>query len=288
MIISQSKAKWWLMAASIALGCISAWAIDQHLHEKTEEIESRSKLDQTTLLVAARDLNRDSIIENIDFVPELFPVKFAPDEALTLDQSESLIGKKLMTDVRAGQPLLTIHLNDPETPSMSARLDPSLKAISMTLDASSAASGLIRTGDRVDLFVSLDHQGKRLTVSLLQSVLVLGTGNLISTFNREESLGATQANITLAVSQTDAVKLVAAREAGTVSAVLSASVHATESVKVQHHSGDLAEILGLPNEPVVQNIPILYGDRLSATNDEVSLLDRADESSLPQRSVGVR
>jgi pilus assembly protein CpaB len=288
MNIAQSKAKWWLMAVSITLGCVSAWAIDQHLNEKTEEIESRSRLDQLTLLVAARDLSRDMIMEDTDFVPELYPVKFAPDDALTLEQSENLIGKKLLADVRAGQPLLSIYLNDPETPSMSTRLDPSLKAISMTLDASSAASGLIRTGDRVDLFVSLDHQGKRVTVGLMHAVLVLGTGNLLSTTNREDSLGPNQSNITLAVSHRDAVKLVAAREAGTISAVLSAPIPNTEAVRVQGHAGDLAQLLGLPTEPIVQNIPILYGDRLSVANDEAALMDRSHESALTQRSVRVK
>ena len=154
MNISQSKAKWWLMAISIVLGCMSAWAIDQHLHEKTEEIESRTRLDQLTLLVAARDLNRDMILEGTDFVPVLFPVKFAPDEALTHDQSESLIGKRLLSDVRAGQPLLSLYLTELESLSVSTRLDPSLKAISIALDSNSAASGLIQANDRVDLFIT--------------------------------------------------------------------------------------------------------------------------------------
>jgi pilus assembly protein CpaB len=162
--VSTPKVKWWLMVISIVLGGVSAWAIDQHLNEKTEEIESRTRLDQLTLLVASKDLARDTIIEETDYVTEQFPVKWAPDDAVTFEQREYLIGKRLLTDLRAGQPLIHIHLQDSEAPGVSTRLEPGLKAVSVTVDPSSAASGLIRAGDRVDVFVSLDHQGKRLTV----------------------------------------------------------------------------------------------------------------------------
>jgi len=32
--VSNSHTKWWLMAVSVVFGSISAWAINQHLHEK--------------------------------------------------------------------------------------------------------------------------------------------------------------------------------------------------------------------------------------------------------------
>ncbi len=257
------------MALSIALGGVSAWAIDQHLNEKTEEIESRTRLDQLTLLVASKDLSRDTILEEADYVAEQFPVKWAPDGAVTFEQREFLIGKRLLTDLRAGQPLIHIHLQDSEAPGVSMRLDPGLKAVSITVDPSSAASGLIRAGDHVDLFVSLDHQGKRLTVMLLKSVEVLGTGQFSDVTSRlENTASASDANITIAVSNEDAVKVVAAREAGSISAVLSSSQRPVAGHSDQSPARDLASLLGLPSQPVSRMIPIMYGDRLSAENDE--------------------
>lgn len=268
------------MALSIALGGMSAWALDQHLNEKTEEIESRTRLDQLTLLVASRDLSRDTIIEETDYVAELFPVKWAPDDALAIDQSEFLVGKRLLTDLRVGQPLMHIHLQDTEALGVSTRLEPGLKAVSVTVDPSSAASGLIRAGDRVDLFVSLDHQGKRLTVVLLQSVEVLGTGQFSDINTRmDNTASSSDANITLAVSHEDAVKVVAAREAGVISAVLSSSQRPLEGHGDQAPVGDLASLLGLPSQPVSRMIPIMYGDRLSA---------ESDETEIENNSVGMR
>lgn len=266
MNLTQTKAKWWLMAVSITLGCVSAWMIDQYINEKTGEIESRSRLDQLTLLVATRDLSRDATIDETDFVAEHFPVKFAPDDAITLDQAETLVGKRLLSAVRSGQPLLNIHLREVELPGISTLLGPELKAVSITVDPSSAASGLIRGGDRVDLFVSLDHQGKRLTTVLLRSVQVLGVGDMSSVNHRTDPASATESNITLAISQADAVKLVAAREAGTISAVLSSTQRPTPDLAKTGDSrasaSDLAALLGLPNQPVSRVIPVMYGDRL--------------------------
>lgn len=286
MNLSHTKAKWWLMVLSIALGCVSAWAIDQHLNEKTREIESRTRLEQMSLLVAARDLTRDTTIEASDFVTELFPVKWAPDDAISQDQADSLVGMKLVTDVRSGQPLLHLHLRALDPPGVSTLLEPELKAVSIAVDPSSAASGLIRGGDRVDLFVSLDHQGKRLTIGLLQSVRVLGVGHLSMTNHRMDSTSSSQeAHVTLAVSPSEAVKLVAAREAGTISAVLSSPNNPEQTLSLRSSTSDLAALLGLPSNPSERVVPIVYGDRLSPVSTHE---DDQDTSSTVQRMVGAR
>lgn len=289
MNATNAKTKWWLMLISIALGGVSAWAIDQHLQEKTVEIESRNHLEQLTLMVASRDLTRNAVIEESDYVAELFPVKWAPDDAITLDQSENLIGKKLLTDVRAGQPLMHIHLQELDVVGISTRLTPELKAVSVTIDPSSAAAGLIRTGDRVDLFISLDHLGKRITVGLLRAVEVLGTGNLFEMRSRTDgSAVSPEANITLAVSHDDAVKLVAAREAGSISAVLSSVQDVSRNNMDKGSTADLATLLGLPNAPASRVIPIMYGDRLISETEDMLQDDRLLKADASHQTASVR
>lgn len=286
MNLSHTKAKWSLMVLSIALGCVAAWAIDQHLNEKTQEIESRTRLEQMGLLVAARDLKRDATIEASDFVTELFPVKWAPDDAISQDQADSLVGMKLVTDVRSGQPLLHLHLRELDPPGVSTLLEPELKAVSITVDPSSAASGLIRAGDRVDLFVSLDHQGKRLTIGLLQSVRVLGVGHLSMTNHRVDSTSSSsEAHVTLAVSPSEVVKLIAAREAGTISAVLSSQSHSEQKSSLRSSTSDLAALLDLPTISSERVVQIMYGDRLSSVSTHE---EGQDSSSIVQRMMGAR
>lgn len=289
MSLTHSKTKWSMMAISIVLGFVSAWAIDQHLYEKTAEIESRNSLEQLTLIVASRDLNRDSIIEEHDYVSQLFPAKWAPDDAITLEESATLIGKRLVTNLRAGQPLMNLHLQASDVSGISTRLSAELKAVSITVDPSSAATGLIRGGDKVDLFVSFEHLGKRITVGLLNSVQVLGAGQLFEGNGRmNHSGGSLGANITLAVSHADAVKLVAAREAGSISAVLSSTQDSNDVKNENTHTADLATLLGLPKEHVSRTIPIVYGDRLSSSTEDYMQEDRFLDHKVSSNTVSIR
>ena len=74
--------------------------------------------------------------------------------------------------------------------------------------------------------------------------------------------------MTIAVSHDDAVRVVAAREAGSISAVLSSSQGSNIEQAKQSATGDLASLLGLPTQPIPRVVPIMYGDRLSAESDD--------------------
>lgn len=279
---TNTKAKWWLMGISILLGGLSAWAIDRHLHDKEAELEFRTRLDQVTLLVASRDLGPDTILEETDVATHMFPEKWAPDDAVSVEQVDVAIGKRLLTEVRAGQPLMHVHLQEVDAPGVSSRLGPDRQAITITLDAGSTSAGLIREGDRVDLYVSFDHQGKRITAGLLQSVEVLTAGQRSQPYGRSElnqsSHLSNDASMTVAISHQEAVKLVAAREAGSISAILSSSDSSNLKPSFRPTSGDLAALLGLNVDLPQRVVPILYGDRLSNEKDYPAEIDMSSET----------
>jgi len=279
----NTKTKWWLMAVSIALGSLSAWAIDRHLQAKTQEIESRTRMDEMTLLVAARDLPSDTVLEEADIATESYPVKWAPDQALEVEQLDRLLGKRLLTEVRAGQPLMQIHTLDIEAPGISARLGLDRKAVTIALEGGSGGVNLIREGDHVDLFVSFEHQGKRITAPLLQSVEVLASGSHGKIFGRPatEQIAA-ESGITVSISRNDTVKLISAREAGSISAVLSSTDRPSSGQSQETAPGDLAALLGLKTDAPTQNIPILYGDRLSPE------LEEGDSTALSVQSLDTK
>lgn len=273
MNANNARLKWWLMVFSIVLGVLSAWAINRHLQEKSEEIESRSRLELITLLVASRDLSPNSILDENDIATEQFPAKWASDDAFAPESVDLVLGKRLLTEVRAGQPLMHLHLLEAEGPSVSSRLAPNFKAVSIGVEAGGAGLEHIRKGDHVDLFVSFEHQGKRITAALLHSVEVLSVGQNTQPSARSESLqqsnSAVDSNITVAISQTDAVKLIAARESGSIRAVLSSTDRQRTIEFINPPSGDLAALLGIEVHTPQRGIPILYGDRLSIDQDSV-------------------
>jgi pilus assembly protein CpaB len=278
--VTNNKTKWILMAISVVLGSVSAWAIERHLQKKTEEIESRNRLDEITLLVAARDLSADTVIEEDDIATESFPLKWAPDHSLGVEQLDLLLGKRLMTDVRAGQPIMQMHTLDIEMPGISTRLGTNRKAVTIVLEGGGASASLIQEGDHVDLFVSFDHQGKRITAALLQSVEVLSSGYSNKSLNRSEANQAMpEQGMTVGIEHKDVVKLIAAREAGSISAVLSSTANQSVSQIEENAPGDLVALLGLKTDTPIRNIPILYGDRLTPDLDDGEHSDSTHLSS---------
>src|SRR5690606_30674432 len=110
-------------------------------------------------------------------------------------------------------------------PSLSARLTEGRRAVTMPVDEINSLSGMLQPGDLIDLYVSFEHRRRRVTAPLLQGVLVLATGprTFADGERSQQAPGAGAGGysaITLDTSPEDAVKLVAARQAGTITAML--------------------------------------------------------------------
>ena len=152
----------------------------------------------------------------------------------------------------------------PLTGTFSQQVSRGRRALTMPVDAINSAAGLLAPGDMIDLYVSFEHQRKRITAPLLQGVRVLATGTETDAWSQPLS-GSPEigyATITLDTSPEDAVKLVAARQSGTITAMLRSPLDDGASQKAMR--GDLASLLGLGAASVADKkkpVPILYGNR---------------------------
>ncbi len=268
MSINERQRKWLVLGVSIALGCCSAWAINTHLSNKTTELENRNSVEYVSVLVAARELKRDLVVRAEDLHARTFQTNGIAQDVLYSHEIDAVLGKRLTVDLQSGAWLLSSALSNPIVPTLSERLDPALRAVTLPVDPVNAMSGLLKPGDRVDLFVSLDHEGKRVTALLLGAVEILATDQHTREVNaREGALESGFSTITVAVSPTDAIRVVAARQSSVISAVMSAR-HA----QVPQHSSEpiainLEEILGLVRLGSVEAASVIYGDRLEANAD---------------------
>jgi pilus assembly protein CpaB len=168
-----------------------------------------------------------------------------------------LEGRVLTTALRAGDAILLAHTLVPQT-AFSAHLAPGRRAITLPVDQVNSLSGLLQPGDLIDLYVSFDHQRRRLTAPLLQGVLVLATGRE----TRPAASGpddAAYSTVTLDAAPDDVVKLVAARQAGTLTAILRHPEDGGADRRAAR--GDLAALLGIntPAPPAARKAVILYG-----------------------------
>jgi pilus assembly protein CpaB len=264
MTMTPAKRNGLLIVISIGLGVLSAWAIEQHLSAKEQELEQQSRTERVVRVVAARDLARGTLVNLNDFAKDEFPVRWVGADAIALSEVQLVQGKQLIVDLKAGQLLMHVHLTDRAQPALAAKLGPDKRAVTIPVDLMSSMSGLLQPGDRVDLFVSFEYKGQRTTAALLQGIEVLATGQ--QTQMTEEHTATTDARystVTLAASHAEATKLVAARQGGTITAVLSHETADPLTLSQQSPATQLPELLGLESGKPPATIEIIYGDRLA-------------------------
>jgi pilus assembly protein CpaB len=264
MKITQAQRNGILIVISIGLGCLSAWAIEQHLSAKEQELEQQSRIEKVIRIVAARDLPRGTLVSLKDFAKDEFPANWIGADAIALSEVQLVQGKQLNIDLKAGQLLMHVHLVEQAQPALASRLSPDKRAVTIPVDLMSSMSGLLQPGDRVDLFVSFEYKGQRTTASLLQGVEVLATGQ--QTKMTGEHSAATEerySTVTLAVSHEEAKKIVAARQGGSITAVLSHETADQLTLGRQLTAIQLPELLGLESAKPKVSVEIIYGDRLT-------------------------
>ncbi|MFA5662783.1 Flp pilus assembly protein CpaB [Castellaniella sp.] len=239
-----------------ACGLLAALFLSQHVRERIQAVEREARLEMVERIVAAHDLLAGSRLEAGDLAVRSFPVRWVGRDALPAVRHLELQGKVLMIDVRAGDPVLPTHVQVPSE-ALSGQLAPGRRAVTLPVDQVNSLSGLLQPGDLIDLYVSFDHQRKRLTTPLLQGVQVLATGR--ETQPSENPDGSSYSTITLDAAPEDVIKLVAARQAGTLTAILRHPGDALANRLAAR--GDLASLLGVANPPPrpARRAVILYG-----------------------------
>ncbi len=234
-----------MLALALAAGLCSAWAARQYLQEKTSTIAAQARVPVATRIVAGENLPAGTPLQVEHLAARDLPVACAASDSFPPAALHALQGMVLTTSVQAGDAILPAHLEDGRAAALSSQLSSGRRAVTLPVDAINSQSGLLQPGDLIDLYVSFDHQRRRMTAPLLQSVLVLATG--ASTDVHGHGAGQDYSTITLEAAPEDAIKLVAARESGVITAVLRAPQDSGAThVAVR---GDLAGLLGVGRPP---------------------------------------
>jgi pilus assembly protein CpaB len=244
-----------LAGLAALMGGIAAVTLTLHVRERERELEAQAHLSMVERIVAARDLPAGTRLVSDHLAVRGFPAQWVGSDTLPAVRHGELEGRVLTAPVRAGDAVTPAHVHQPQ-PAFSAHLAPGRRAITLPVDQVNSLSGLLRPGDLVDLYVSFDHQRKRLTAPLLQGMPVLATGRETRAGDPE---GHGYSTVTLDAAPDEVVKLVAARQAGTLTAIL----RHPEDVQADRRAmrGDLATLLGIttPAPPTNRRPVILYG-----------------------------
>lgn len=264
-----------LAGLAVSAGVLAAVALALHLQARERELAAQAHVPMVERIVAARDLPAGTRLIPDHLAVRSFPAQWVGSDTLPAVRHGELEGLVLTTALRAGDAVLPAHTLRPQS-AFSTQLAPGRRAITLPVDQVNSLSGLLQPGDLIDLYVSFDHQRKRLTAPLLQGMLVLATGRET---RMAESDGPGYSTVTLDAGPEDVVKLVAARQGGTLTAILRHPDDAQPDRRAMR--GDLAALLGLstPAPPVNRRPVILYG--ASGTRSVSSVFGQSQSERLP-------
>lgn len=257
--------KWWVLAVALAAGGLAAWLSQRQIQGRIDAIEAEARAARVAVVVAAIDLEAGQSLAADSAAVREIPAEWAPSGYLAPDRFGAIEGGVLVHPVRAGEPILPLYVEAERPAPLAYRLGEGRRAVTIPVDEISSVSGLLQPGDLIDLYVSFEHRGKRVTMPLLQRMRVLATGRQTESPGAGgESARGAFSTVTLDAAPDDAVKLITARDAGVMTAMLRrAGDHSPAPARV---AGGLASMLGLgdaepPAPRRAARAAVIYGDR---------------------------
>lgn len=256
-------------ALALIAGLLSAWAVREHVQQRVDALEAEARTPVVERLVAAYDLPAGTQLEPVHLAVREIPAQWASRDSLDPLNLDNMLGATLVADLAMGEPLLNAYLtHNPPAPALASRLRSGQRALTVAAADLGGLASMLRAGDAIDVYVTFLHRQRELTVPLLQGMKVLTVGS-----DTDGDAGGA-GNITLAAEPDEAMRFVAARQAGTLTAMLR---HRDDAVAVAASAQtDLASLIGLDTAPQsTPGVSILYGDQLDVhsakTMSDVSL-----------------
>jgi len=176
-----------ILLASILAGLSAFWLTGKYLRFERERILGGAR--KIYVVVAAQDLPGGTILKNADVAQ--FP-KFKSDvgtRAIMPESAPEIIGKKLLFNVARGE---TIQWTDVDVPykgesGLAEMINPLMRAVSISVDAVSSVSAMIKPNDHVDVLGTFSFPApgsngamETVTLTILQDVTVLAVGQTMA------------------------------------------------------------------------------------------------------------
>lgn len=173
-----------------------------------------------TVLASRRDLPQGGMIEAADLVARQMSTDKAPPDAVHAIGAAQ--GHVTLAAIPAGKTILQQDVSTEAATGLAVRVPQSYRAYSVPVSEADIAGGLIQTGDRVDLYVTLPsalfadagHGDRSKSSLLLQAVQVLAVGIKLK---NDSTPSQTVRTVTLALSSADLAKVALAARLGSIS-----------------------------------------------------------------------
>ncbi len=256
-----------LGAAALTCGGLAAFGARGYIDETIANEKARLVPRQETVqvVVARTDLRGGDQVSADTMAVRAIPKDFVPSTAIRPERFEALVGSRLSTSMRSGEPLLAGLVDGGEVSTFSTKVRAGIRALTIAVDEINSISGMLQPGDRIDLLWSIKPtqttpgSGPRaeLTAPLMQDLLVLATGRQVRPAGADGTAPRTFTAITVEVSPDQAQKLVVAQRNGKLTATLR---NPNDRTPAERKSMDIEALLGLRNGTLERALPeVIHG-----------------------------
>ena len=219
------------LAVAIGLAVVAVVALYLYSQSLQNEVAGGQKV---PVLVAADTIKPGTRVARSNLALRDVPEQYLMATSIRKGEENTIIGRRVASQIEQGQQLLWSDFELQKSSAaraLSATVQKGQRAVTIPVDQSGSLAGMLRPGDHVDVLGTFARaQQEFATVTLLQNVLVLATGELRGGGEGETepapSSGPgnlrTFSNITLSVDPEEAELLVFAMQRGPVNVALRA------------------------------------------------------------------
>lgn len=276
---------WVVLGVAIGIGAVAAFAAQNYLAGQIDEIEARAKGKTVAVVVAKVDIPKGETLSSATAAVRHIPVEFAHSGAITPDQFDRVEGQTIAHPLRSGEMILWGLMETQKAPTFSARVASGRRAMTVAVDEINSISGMIEPGDTIDLIATIDRGGQPATFPLLQSVLVMATGQR-SVDDPTSGERRHFSTVTLDTTPQQAQNLIVAREIGKLTALLRNPLDKQVIGKLREDLFSTPASQSHDRQQARRSIPVIYGGNLSKLGpDALRLPPTAVSSSGPARAT---
>ncbi|MEK8031089.1 Flp pilus assembly protein CpaB [Ideonella sp. DXS29W] len=222
--IPKINTNWLLLLVAIGLGIGAVYMSNSLIKRKLADIEEAAAMKNETVdvVVAKQDLAQGQPLTADMVAVRSIPKQFAHEGGVRPDQFDAVEGQRLAVPIKRGEAILTIQTEGAGVNLFSNGVKKGLRALTFEVDMVNSISGMLRPGDRIDLIYTSKAvgDGPEVTMPLLSNVPIMATDQTLT--KRDDGSGRERSftTVTLEVTPVDANRIIVAKSAGTLTAVL--------------------------------------------------------------------
>lgn len=219
---SNNKSTLFILLGAIAAGG-AGWYLTQNYIKKevsTHVSSFETEREAISVVVASVDLQVGEIISTQNAQIRNIPKVYVHKDAVSpQNYASALEGRQVKYAVRAGEPILGIHVSNLKVEGLASLLQPGQRAVTIPVDTLKTLSGFLKPGDNIDLYVTLKDGEKDRTAPLVQNLKILAAGTDIDD-GVDDKKQNKYSEVTLAVSPIQATKVIHSQTVGELSVLL--------------------------------------------------------------------